>query len=347
MSTESVWDIGKQGWKIGSTHACSNARKGFGSKAKKRVRVVCGTKRKRLENNMRVKKQKVQGVKLPNELFVQPMLLDQLASNQDAGLIYYGECIYPPWRRQRKSSTQKKYASPPKFAASDSNIQVLPSRASTQRVVTKTFRPYTAKENEIIIREKEKNGTTWNDLALLLPGRTSWQIKKHYHAKLKNRPNGPGLRNKDAAATSAIPNSGDKTTSKPNKTAETTTQVVPPKTIDLVPVTKEDLEHKLYNKIVTVPSRLDASKKRRQLYFVLNYNEVEGKCHLVPLMENGVFTSDDDKKGKKRWKLVPEGEGEELVNIPANTCTIIKSVATNKVQDADQEAWQILDVQYQ
>ena len=39
---------------------------------------------------MRVKREKVQEVGLEEEIFVQPQLLEQLAKNQDSGLIYYG-----------------------------------------------------------------------------------------------------------------------------------------------------------------------------------------------------------------------------------------------------------------
>ncbi len=40
---------------------------------------------------MRVKRQKAKDMALPNELFVQPQLLEQLSQSQDKGLIYYGE----------------------------------------------------------------------------------------------------------------------------------------------------------------------------------------------------------------------------------------------------------------
>ena len=52
------------------------------------------------------------------------------------------------------------------------------------------------------------------------------------------------------------------------------------------------------------------------------------------------------RSGRTKWKLVPEGQGEELESVPAVDCTIVKSEATNKVSDADKEAWQVFDHRY-
>ena len=100
-----------------------------------------------------------------------------------------------------------------------------------------------------------------------------------------------------------------------------------------------------YNKIVIIPTKLDA-KKRPQLFFVLHFNPLAQRCHLVPLMEDGTFRREGPRSGRTKWKLVPEGQGEELESVPAVDCTIVKSEATNKVSDADKEAWQVFDHRY-
>jgi hypothetical protein len=299
---------------------------------------------------MRVKREKSSRgeVDLPEELFVQPQLLETLARNQDSGLVYYGECVYPPWKRQRKSGshTNKKLlaAGSLKSSASASSGK----QANKYRVeTTSKKKPFTDQENMFIVAERNR-GTTWEKIASMMLDRTASQVKKHFHANLKPK----RKYNKQKVKESHSTISKNKQTTQPQATTAavqrsqapvgtSTGQLLPNQPPVMVQVTQAELENKMYNKILSVPKKMDKSGKRPQLYFVLNFNELEDKCHLVPLMEDGKFVS-----GKKKYKLVPEGEGEELEGVQATTCTVVKSVATNKVQDADQEAWAILDDMY-
>jgi len=287
---------------------------------------------------MRLKRQKPKDVVLPDELFVQPQILDQLAKNQDLGFFFYGESVYPPWKRQRKSTRQEK-----KFRNQGSKLSVSAHSVKAKHLPAHSKAPFTEDENRFIVTERAK-GTTWEMLGRLLKGRNHWQVKKHYHQNLKNRP--------------AAGKAGRPTSVQSNKSAQlaepagasslrNTQSGALPRGLSqvVIPLTKEDRENKLYNKIVSIPNKFD-DKQRPQLYFVLNFNEVESKCHLVPLMEGGTFKRSDRLDGKTKWKLVPEGEAEELENVAAKDCTIIKSQATNKVSDADKEAWQIFDPLY-
>ena len=260
--------------------------------------------------------------------------------------------MYPPWKRQRKSGIQKKLT-PGSLKASTS--QTSAKQLSKYRVETTRRKPFTDQENMFIIAERNR-GTTWEKIASMMLDRTPSQVKKYYHAHLKPKrkynkqqvkekgTSGKTTAKMTTAQTSAAarPQAGAGVAAGPGPVTGAAQQQQllhhPPVMVAVPPA---DLENKLYNKIVSVPKKMDKSGNRPQLYFVLNFNEIEDKCHLVPLMEDGTFIS-----GKKRYKLVPEGEGEELEGVDAKTCTVVKSVATNKVQDADQEAWLILDAQY-
>ena len=267
---------------------------------------------------MRVKRTRAKEPPLPDELFVQPQLLEQLANSQDRGLIYYGESVYPPWKRQRKSAKDER-----KFRSQSSKLSVQASHVKPQ-VVKVPKRPFSPDEDKIIIAERRR-GTTWDLISRMLSGRTAAKVKKHYHQNLKHRAidRAKGLAGRSSKIHHLDPHTGG-----------------------VIPLTSEDREKKLYNKIVIVPGKMD-KKQRPQLFFVLNYNELVAKCHLVPLMEYGVFRSDSPREGKTKWKLVPEGQGEELEGVPASDCTIVRSEATNKVSDADREAWQIFDPRYE
>ncbi|QDZ17566.1 hypothetical protein HOP50_01g00750 [Chloropicon primus] len=275
---------------------------------------------------MRVKRPKPKDVmKLPDELFVQPQLLDQLANTQDRGAVYFGECVYPPWKRQRKSAKDEK-----KFKSQAGKLSVSAKHVKGSDVVKAPKKPFTLEEEKIILEERRK-GRTWDLIARMLSGRTAAKVKKHYNLLVKNRVEPPKVVPVVARASKQV-----------------TPQVIPPPAAygaaaaTVVPLTKEEQETKLYNKIVVVPDKFD-QKKRPQLFFVLNFNEVVLKCHLIPLREVGVFKGD----GKTKWMLVPEGQGEELEDVPAGKCTIISSEAVNKVPDADKEAWHILDRRYE
>ena len=239
------------------------------------------------------------------------------------------------------------FAATPKLSVS--SAQIRKPVVMKNRVQKPEYRPKTVKrgnfseaENKTILREKQK-GTTWEGIARLLGDRMKDQVKKHYHNILKHRlpESNPAVSNiRNSAKNNKVEANQVSTVALPPGT--TSSQQAIPQATHLVPVTPEDLETKLYNKVVYLPNKLDA-KQRPHLYFVLEFNELESKCHLVPLMEDG---PDKMKPEKMKWKLIPEGEAEELTDVPASNCTIIKSTARNKVQDADKEAWIIEDPRY-
>ena len=270
---------------------------------------------------MRVKPAKPKDpMTLPDELFVQPQLLDNLAQQQDRGGMYFGECVYPPWKRQRKSlKAEKKFRHGGKITSlTASHVKMQASK------LPKT--PFTPEEDKVIVAERRR-GTTWELISRLLPGRTAAIVKKHYHQNLKPPRQTPGVPQQPSALTGG-----------PQKQQAAEGGA-------LVPLTREEQEKKLYNKIVIIPTKLDA-KKRPQLFFVLHFNPLAQRCHLVPLMEDGTFRREGPRSGRTKWKLVPEGQGEELESVPAVDCTIVKSEAANKVSDADKEAWQVFDHRY-
>jgi hypothetical protein len=94
----------------------------------------------------------------------------------------------------------------------------------------------------------------------------------------------------------------------------------------------------LFNKVVSVKGRAE------ELFFVLTYLPDLQWCHLAPLMQGGVYGADKgpDVAGKPKWKLVPEGEAEEL-DISALLCTVVKTKAMKRTTDADKEEWLVMD----
>jgi len=94
----------------------------------------------------------------------------------------------------------------------------------------------------------------------------------------------------------------------------------------------------LFNKVVSVADRPG------QLFFVLTYLPDLQWTHLAPLMEAGVFGPEKGQEaaGKKRWKLVPEGEAEEI-DTSALQCTVVKTRAMKRTTDADKEEWLIVE----
>jgi len=100
---------------------------------------------------------------------------------------------------------------------------------------------------------------------------------------------------------------------------------------------KNKKQEPLFNKVVTVADRPG------QFFFVLTYLPDLQWTHLGQLMESGVYGPEKGKEaaGKIRWKLVPEGEAEEI-DTSAQQCTVVKSKTMKRVSDADKEEWLIL-----
>ena len=144
---------------------------------------------------MRVKAAKPKDpMTLPDELFVQPQLLDNLAQQQDRGGMYFGECVYPPWKRQRKSlKAEKKFRHGGKITSlTASHVKMQASK------LPKT--PFTPEEEKVIVAERRR-GTTWELISRLLPGRTAAIVKKHYHQNLKPPRQTPGVPQQPSALT--------------------------------------------------------------------------------------------------------------------------------------------------
>ena len=131
---------------------------------------------------------------VPDEMFVDPRMLKVLADKQDQGLAFYGECVYPPWKRQRKTAGGAKALSRLQLAQLSSQYvsPMMPpdTRKSTKPKATgkKERResnkgPFTQEENAIILLEKEK-GSSWEKIANSLICRTAWIVKKHYNNNL-------------------------------------------------------------------------------------------------------------------------------------------------------------------
>ena len=82
-------------------------------------------------------------------------------------------------------------------------------------------------------------------------------------------------------------------------------------------------------------------------YFVLTYIPDLEWVHLAPLFEDGVFGKNEkDAKlhGRPRWKLIPEGRGAEL-HISSRRCVLTKAKAVRRRQNADNEEWDIVDIE--
>ena len=88
--------------------------------------------------------------------------------------------------------------------------------------------------------------------------------------------------------------------------------------------------------------RLD-EKGRPQLYFVLVYDADRGRANLVEMYQRGFFGAKSSRAHKPRFSLMPEGEGEELLDVEASRCTIVRSEAAYKLASADKEAWELME----
>ncbi len=304
---------------------------------------------------MRVKHPRPAAPEVPDEMFVDPRMLKVLADKQDQGLAFYGECVYPPWKRQRKTAGGAKALSRLQLAQLSSQY-VSPMMPPDTRKPTKPKAtgkkerresnkgPFTQEENAIILLEKEK-GSSWEKIANSLICRTAWIVKKHYNNNLlpqtqQPKPQQPVPAAPEGAALPPVPKK--RGPGRPRKSEgnapppASTPSDVPTQSIDpSAASTAIVLKHGLYNKIVKV-------ENKTAFYYVLQYTEETDMCNsLVPLMEDGVF-SHQPRKGRKRFRLVPEGsEAEELADVPGKLCTVVPSEAVVDTTDADKEEWDL------
>ena len=65
-------------------------------------------------------------------------------------------------------------------------------------------------------------------------------------------------------------------------------------------------------------------------------------CHLCPLETFGVFGVNSKREGRRRWRLVPEGEAREI-DVPAARCVLVKHDTVAKTPSADKEIFDIPD----
>jgi hypothetical protein len=108
-------------------------------------------------------------------------------------------------------------------------------------------------------------------------------------------------------------------------------------------IPNRELARGLYNKVVHLEGgRLD-DKGRPQLYFVLVYDSDRGRANLVEMYQRGFFGRKSSRANKPRFSLMPEGKAEELLDVEASRCTIVRSEAAYKLASADKEAWELLE----
>ena len=91
----------------------------------------------------------------------------------------------------------------------------------------------------------------------------------------------------------------------------------------------------MYNKVVKVEgdtaeaSEGEEASPHAPYYFVLHYVPDLHWCHLAPMRQDGVFPEvsrlgmPHQHAGKKRWRLMPEGQSKEL-DVSAARCIIVK-----------------------
>jgi hypothetical protein len=81
----------------------------------------------------------------------------------------------------------------------------------------------------------------------------------------------------------------------------------------------------MYNKVV----RVQGEEAAHEYYFVLHYVPDLHWCHLAPLRMVGTFPEltrqgkPHPHVGKRRWRLMPEGESKEL-DVSAERCIIVR-----------------------
>lgn len=98
----------------------------------------------------------------------------------------------------------------------------------------------------------------------------------------------------------------------------------------------------MFNRVVAIE---DAPA---EYYFVLHYVPDLQWCHLAPMRQEGLFPATTKQglqhpaAGRPCWKLVPEGEGQEL-DVSAERCRVVRAATIKKCADADKEHWDLHD----
>jgi len=96
----------------------------------------------------------------------------------------------------------------------------------------------------------------------------------------------------------------------------------------------------LFNKIVELRSGVaDGEARQHRYWFLLHYDPDNQQCRLCPLEESGVFKS-QDRAGRTRWKVVPEGKAHEL-EVSIEQFVVIKAETVKKTKDVEKEVWDI------
>eukprot|EP00635_Sarcinochrysidales_sp_CCMP3193_P013538 CAMPEP_0118903160 /NCGR_PEP_ID=MMETSP1166-20130328/8140_1 /TAXON_ID=1104430 /ORGANISM="Chrysoreinhardia sp, Strain CCMP3193" /LENGTH=1126 /DNA_ID=CAMNT_0006842385 /DNA_START=38 /DNA_END=3418 /DNA_ORIENTATION=+ len=103
---------------------------------------------------------------------------------------------------------------------------------------------------------------------------------------------------------------------------------------------KKKKQPALYNKIVTVTDVPPCYPYT--FWFVYQYVPDMEWCHLCPMEPVGVFGPNSKREGRKRWRLVPEGQAREI-DVAAARCTPVKHTTVAKTQSADKEIFDIHD----
>ena len=94
----------------------------------------------------------------------------------------------------------------------------------------------------------------------------------------------------------------------------------------------------LYNRVVTVDKQPPCYPYK--YWFVYQYVPDMEWCHLCPIHETGIFKQ-GVRKGRRRFKLVPEGCAREI-DVPAARCCPVDAKQCVGTSSADQEVFDIL-----
>ena len=94
-----------------------------------------------------------------------------------------------------------------------------------------------------------------------------------------------------------------------------------------------DLAYVLYPHLLT-------STLCGRYWFVYQYVPDMAWCHLCPVHADGVFKN-GPRKGRPRFKLVPEGQAKEI-DVPAARCRLVETKQCVNSASADNEVFDVL-----
>ena len=104
---------------------------------------------------------------------------------------------------------------------------------------------------------------------------------------------------------------------------------------------KKKVTHvQLFNKVV----RLLHNENGWEYYFVLTYIPDLQWCHVAPMMQCGMFTTEKRgiAMGRPKFMLVPEGKASEL-DVSASRCVVVRTRVMKGCPNADKEEWDVLE----